>query len=140
VWDPISKNKSQKMACGVAQGVGPEFKPLYHRKEKEIQTLSNLNLNVLHLLCNNQFQCSFHISRYLSYQHSTSLWISILVPLCVVTTEYLRLKTLLAYSYRRWEVHDQGTGIRDSLLVWIQKPEGKCTENLQNMLIAIVFA
>jgi hypothetical protein len=27
--DPISKNPSQKRAGGVAQGVGPEFKPQY---------------------------------------------------------------------------------------------------------------
>jgi hypothetical protein len=35
--DPISKKKkkylkSQKMAAGVAQGVGPEFKPQYQKK------------------------------------------------------------------------------------------------------------
>jgi hypothetical protein len=30
--DPISKKKhSQKRAGGVAQGVGPEFKPQYHK-------------------------------------------------------------------------------------------------------------
>jgi hypothetical protein len=29
LWDPISKKKSQKMAGGVTQGVGPEFKPQY---------------------------------------------------------------------------------------------------------------
>jgi hypothetical protein len=31
--DPISKNPSQKGAGGVAQGVGPEFKPWYHKKK-----------------------------------------------------------------------------------------------------------
>jgi hypothetical protein len=30
--DPISKNPSQKRAGGVAQGVGPEFKPQYRKK------------------------------------------------------------------------------------------------------------
>jgi hypothetical protein len=31
-WDPISKNPSQKRAGGVAQDVGPEFKPQYCNK------------------------------------------------------------------------------------------------------------
>jgi hypothetical protein len=31
LWDPISKKKSQKRAGGVAQGVGPEFKPQYRK-------------------------------------------------------------------------------------------------------------
>jgi hypothetical protein len=30
--DPISKKPSQKRADGVAQGVGPEFKPHYCKK------------------------------------------------------------------------------------------------------------
>jgi hypothetical protein len=29
------KNSSQKMAGEVAQGVGPEFKPQYHKKKKK---------------------------------------------------------------------------------------------------------
>jgi hypothetical protein len=33
--DPISKNSSQKRAGGVAQGVGPEFKPQYQKKKKK---------------------------------------------------------------------------------------------------------
>jgi hypothetical protein len=33
--DPISKNSSQKWAGGVAQGVGPEFKPQYCKKKKK---------------------------------------------------------------------------------------------------------
>jgi hypothetical protein len=33
--DPISKNPSQKRADGVAQGVGPEFKPQYRKEEEE---------------------------------------------------------------------------------------------------------
>jgi hypothetical protein len=32
--DPISKNSSQKRADGVAQGVGPEFKPQHQNKKK----------------------------------------------------------------------------------------------------------
>jgi hypothetical protein len=35
VQRPISKKPSQKRAGGVAQGVGPEFKPQYHKKEEE---------------------------------------------------------------------------------------------------------
>jgi hypothetical protein len=31
--DPILKNTSQKKAGGVAQGVGPEFKPQYHKNK-----------------------------------------------------------------------------------------------------------
>jgi hypothetical protein len=35
-WDPISKNPTtkKKKAGGVAQGVGPELKPQYHKKIK----------------------------------------------------------------------------------------------------------
>jgi hypothetical protein len=33
--DPFSKNPSQKRAGGVAQGVGPEFKPQYRKKKKK---------------------------------------------------------------------------------------------------------
>jgi hypothetical protein len=36
-WDP-----SQKRAGGVAQGVGPEFKPQYHNKYINKQTKSNV--------------------------------------------------------------------------------------------------
>jgi hypothetical protein len=32
--DLISKNPSQKRTGGVAQGLGPEFKPQYHKKKK----------------------------------------------------------------------------------------------------------
>jgi hypothetical protein len=34
--DPISKNPIKKRAGGVAQGVGPEFKPQYCKKKKKI--------------------------------------------------------------------------------------------------------
>jgi hypothetical protein len=30
------KNPSQKRAGGVAQDVGPEFKPQYHKKKKKV--------------------------------------------------------------------------------------------------------
>jgi hypothetical protein len=30
------KNLSQKRAGGVAQGIGPEFKPKYHKKKKKL--------------------------------------------------------------------------------------------------------
>jgi hypothetical protein len=33
--DPISKNPSQKRAGGVAQSLGPEFKPQYCKKRKK---------------------------------------------------------------------------------------------------------
>jgi hypothetical protein len=32
--DPISKHPSQKRAGGMAQGIGPEFKPQYKKKNK----------------------------------------------------------------------------------------------------------
>jgi hypothetical protein len=32
----LEKNLSQKRGGGVAQGVGPEFKPQYHKKKKKI--------------------------------------------------------------------------------------------------------
>jgi hypothetical protein len=32
------KNPSQKWADGVAQGVGPEFKPQHHKKKKKKHT------------------------------------------------------------------------------------------------------
>jgi hypothetical protein len=31
----LKKKKSQKRSGGVAQGVGPEFKPQYHKKKKK---------------------------------------------------------------------------------------------------------
>jgi hypothetical protein len=34
LWDPISKKTSQKRAGEVAQGVDPEFKAWYYKKEK----------------------------------------------------------------------------------------------------------
>jgi hypothetical protein len=34
VWDPISKNPSQKRAGGVDQGESPEFKPQHCKKNK----------------------------------------------------------------------------------------------------------
>jgi hypothetical protein len=33
------KKKSQKRAGAVAQGVGPEFKPQYHKKKKKVKAL-----------------------------------------------------------------------------------------------------
>jgi hypothetical protein len=46
--DPISKNPSQKRAGGVAQGVGPEFKPQYFkRKKKQQKTIGYKNRNNL---------------------------------------------------------------------------------------------
>jgi hypothetical protein len=33
--DPILKNPSQERAGRVAQGVGPEFKPQFHKKKKK---------------------------------------------------------------------------------------------------------
>jgi hypothetical protein len=55
------KNLSQKRAGGVAQGIGPEFKPKYHKKKKKISGLeqfSGLMKSLLLVLktCNNQSQ------------------------------------------------------------------------------------
>jgi hypothetical protein len=38
-WDPTQKNPSQTRAGGVAQGIGPEFKPQYCKKKKEKKML-----------------------------------------------------------------------------------------------------
>jgi hypothetical protein len=43
---PILKNPSQKRAGGVAQGVGPEFKPQYCQKKKKLMG-SNVNLIIM---------------------------------------------------------------------------------------------
>jgi hypothetical protein len=40
--DPISKTSNTKRAGGVAQGVGPEFKPRYHRKKKGMASLRKI--------------------------------------------------------------------------------------------------
>jgi hypothetical protein len=37
--DPILKNPTRKRADKVAQGIGPEFKPQYHKKKKERENL-----------------------------------------------------------------------------------------------------
>jgi hypothetical protein len=35
-WDPISKRPTTKKRAGeMAQDIGPEFKPQYHKKEEE---------------------------------------------------------------------------------------------------------
>jgi hypothetical protein len=39
------KKKSQKMTGILAQGIGPEFKPQYHEKEKEIEKTSQQTKN-----------------------------------------------------------------------------------------------
>jgi hypothetical protein len=42
VGDPISKKPiTKKRAGGVAQGVGPEFKPQYHGKKMKFQKKKN---------------------------------------------------------------------------------------------------
>jgi hypothetical protein len=44
-WDLLSwKNPSQKRAGGVAQSIGPEFEPQYHKRKKE----SNLMIKYIH--------------------------------------------------------------------------------------------
>jgi hypothetical protein len=35
------KNPSQKRAAGVTEGVGPEFKPQYHKKKKKKNSTEN---------------------------------------------------------------------------------------------------
>jgi hypothetical protein len=47
--DPISKIPNTKRAGGVAQGVGPEFKPWYHKKKKKLFLISLYHFNI-HLL------------------------------------------------------------------------------------------
>jgi hypothetical protein len=38
----LEKNPSQKRAGGVAQGVGPEFKPQYHTQKKVLDTIAKI--------------------------------------------------------------------------------------------------
>jgi hypothetical protein len=38
----LGKNPSHKRAGGVVQGVGPEFKPKYHKKKKKRQALKQM--------------------------------------------------------------------------------------------------
>jgi hypothetical protein len=45
-WDLILRNPSQKMAGGVAQDVGSEFKPQYRKKKKIIIVQRNLCFKV----------------------------------------------------------------------------------------------
>jgi hypothetical protein len=40
---PYSKNPPQKRADGVAQGVGPEFKPQYHKNKQTNKTPYTFN-------------------------------------------------------------------------------------------------
>jgi hypothetical protein len=45
VQEPLSRKKThQKRAGGVAQGVGPEFKPQYQKKLKKNQFLVSSNI------------------------------------------------------------------------------------------------
>jgi hypothetical protein len=41
--DPISKKRSQKGAGGVAQGIGPEFKPVPQKKKRKEKTTISYN-------------------------------------------------------------------------------------------------
>jgi hypothetical protein len=43
--DPILKKKSQQRASGVAQGVGPNFKPQYQKKKKKKKIKQTKNPN-----------------------------------------------------------------------------------------------
>jgi hypothetical protein len=47
--DPISKNPSQKRAGGVAQSVGPEFKPQYHKNKQTNKQKPELLIQFLHV-------------------------------------------------------------------------------------------
>jgi hypothetical protein len=57
--DPISKNLSQKRAGGVAQGVGPEFKPQYHKKQMLIETDKIVLQNAILIQCPARTSLSF---------------------------------------------------------------------------------
>jgi hypothetical protein len=45
----LKKNPSQKRAGGVAQGVGPEFKPQYHKKQENNSREQGRNMSVSYL-------------------------------------------------------------------------------------------
>jgi hypothetical protein len=49
----FEKNPSQKRAGGVAQGIGPEFKPQYHKKKKN-------NRFLCHVAGKNHIHIAFH--------------------------------------------------------------------------------
>jgi hypothetical protein len=40
-WKKKKKNRRIKRAGGVAQGLGPEFKPQYHQKAKKVWLLAD---------------------------------------------------------------------------------------------------
>jgi hypothetical protein len=46
LWDPISKVPYIKRACGVAQDVGPEFKPQYWKKKKVMADVLKVYPNI----------------------------------------------------------------------------------------------
>jgi ribosomal protein L44E len=52
---PSQKNPSQKRAGGVAQGVGPEFKPQYHQKKREKKKLLGIIIK-----CNKCYSQGIH--------------------------------------------------------------------------------
>jgi hypothetical protein len=61
----FEKNLSQKRAGGVAQGMGPEFKPQYHKKKKKksgskfMFLISYYSISVVYL---NQYKVSLKIN------------------------------------------------------------------------------
>jgi hypothetical protein len=90
VFETLSwKNPSQKKASGVAQGVGPEFKPQYHQKkkkkwtlltlqenEKDIKIRRSVSLNIIKHGNADAWIGSGHLgSRDGTYKHSIILWI-----------------------------------------------------------------
>jgi hypothetical protein len=43
----LEKPHHKNRAVGVAQGLGPKFKPQYHKKKKEVITSYNYQINIL---------------------------------------------------------------------------------------------
>jgi hypothetical protein len=59
--DPISKSHHKKRVGGVAQGVGPEFKPQYHRHKKYHKEIFSV-LSISNLFSN--FHCFLKLAAF----------------------------------------------------------------------------
>jgi hypothetical protein len=81
------KNTSQKRASGVAQGVGPEFKPQYHHQKKKKKNYENIP----------QCHGAIPVLRVCSGQMTTFI-----CPLCVHVNVEPKLETGQTYISWLW--------------------------------------
>jgi hypothetical protein len=105
--EPILKNPLQKRADGVAQGVGPEFKPQYHQKKKE---------NIQH---NPEIRITTHLKLYILLPKAETLEI----------TSESSLSFPLLLKSRCWILRNASTGCQWFMPIIIATQEAEIRGN-----------